>query len=80
MVAYHLRSGDLHFGSVGGVEAAGPRRQMREVLVGPGGTTARSPDLSATQFDRVVGEPHAAVAAVVGGVATCIGPVIHVSA
>lgn len=49
-------SGDLHFGSVGGIEATGPRLQMREVLMGPGGTNARSPELSATQFDRVVGE------------------------
>lgn len=47
-------SGDLHFGSVGGVGATGPRRRMREVLMGPGGTDARSPSLPAGQFDRVI--------------------------
>jgi phosphodiesterase/alkaline phosphatase D-like protein len=47
-------SGDLHFGSVGGLEATGPRRAMREILMGPGGRPAGSPTLPATQFDRVV--------------------------
>jgi alkaline phosphatase D len=49
-------SGDLHFGSIGGIGATGARRQMHEVLMGPGGTTARSVDLSAAQFDKVVDE------------------------
>lgn len=47
-------SGDLHFGSVGGVGPTGARRQMREVLMGPGGTDPRSPSLPAGQFDRVI--------------------------
>jgi len=49
-------SGDLHFGSVGRIGTSGPRMQLREVLMGPGGTEARLPTLSATQFDKVVGE------------------------
>lgn len=49
-------SGDLHFGSVGGIAASGPRLQMREVLMGPGGTNARSVELSAAQFDKVIDE------------------------
>jgi alkaline phosphatase D len=49
-------SGDLHFGSVGGVGPSGPRRRMREVLMGPGGTDARSPSLPTAQFDRVIGD------------------------
>jgi alkaline phosphatase D len=49
-------SGDLHFGCIGGIGPTGARRRMREVLMGPGGTNARSPSLPAGQFDRVVGE------------------------
>jgi phosphodiesterase/alkaline phosphatase D-like protein len=49
-------SGDLHFGSIGGIGATGARRQMHEVLMGPGGTTARSPDLSPAQWDKVIDE------------------------
>lgn len=49
-------SGDLHFGSVGGVGPTGARRRMHEVLMGPGGTDARSPALPSGQFDRVIGE------------------------
>lgn len=50
-------SGDLHFGSIGGIGASGPRLAMREVLMGPGGTNARTNiTLSATQFDKVIEE------------------------
>ena len=49
-------SGDLHFGSIGGVGASGPRLQMHEVLMGPGGTTARAPELPAGQFDKMIDE------------------------
>lgn len=50
-------SGDLHFGSIGGIGATGARRAMHEVLMGPGGTTARTNiTLSATQFDAVIEE------------------------
>lgn len=49
-------SGDLHFGSIGGVGATGARRQMREVLMGPGGTNARSVALPAEQFDKMIDE------------------------
>lgn len=54
-------SGDLHFGSVGGVGPSGARRRMREVLMGPGGTNPRSPSLPAAQFDRVIDEKNYAV-------------------
>jgi alkaline phosphatase D len=49
-------SGDLHFGSIGGVGSSGPRLQMHEVLMGPGGTNAHSPNLPAAQFDTMIGE------------------------
>ena len=49
-------SGDLHFGSVGGIGASGPRLMMHEVLMGPGGTTARNVDLPAAQFDKLIDE------------------------
>ena len=49
-------SGDLHFGSIGGVGPSGARRKMHEVLMGPGGTDARSPSLPTGQFDQVIGE------------------------
>jgi alkaline phosphatase D len=49
-------SGDLHFGSIGGIGATGARRMMHEVLMGPGGTTARSVDLPAGQFDKMIDE------------------------
>lgn len=50
-------SGDLHFGSIGGIGTSGPRLSMREVLMGPGGTNARTNiTLSATQFDKVIEE------------------------
>lgn len=48
-------SGDLHFASIGGIGATGARRAMHEVLMGPGGTTARTNiTLSSTQFDTVI--------------------------
>jgi alkaline phosphatase D len=49
-------SGDLHFGSIGGIGATGPRRKMQEVLMGPGGTNAGSPTLSPAQWDKVIDE------------------------
>ena len=49
-------SGDLHFGSVGGIGTSGPRLMMHEVLMGPGGTTARNVDLPAAQFDKQIDE------------------------
>jgi alkaline phosphatase D len=50
-------SGDLHFGCIGGIGATGARLAMREVLMGPGGTNARTNiTLSATQFDKVIEE------------------------
>lgn len=49
-------AGDLHFGSVGTVEATGPRKQMHEVLMGPTGSPPVSPVLPSTQFDAVVNE------------------------
>jgi len=49
-------SGDLHFGSVGRVEASGPRSAMREVLMGPAGSTPRVADLAAPQFDASLAE------------------------
>jgi alkaline phosphatase D len=49
-------SGDLHFGSVGGIGTSGPRLQMHEVLMGPGGTNARSVDLPPAQFDKMISE------------------------
>jgi alkaline phosphatase D len=47
-------SGDLHFGSIGGIGETGARRKMQEVLMGPGGTNAGSPTLSAAQWDKVI--------------------------
>lgn len=49
-------SGDLHFGSIGGIAATGARRRMHEVLMGPGGTDARMVTLPSGQFDRAVEE------------------------
>lgn len=50
-------SGDLHFGCIGAVGTTAARAKMREVLMGPGGTTAREDvTLAAPQFERVVSE------------------------
>jgi alkaline phosphatase D len=49
-------SGDLHFGSIGGIAPTGARRRMHEVLMGPGGTDARMVSLPSGQFDRAVEE------------------------
>lgn len=54
-------SGDLHFASAGGVEATGVRRQMIEILMGPGGTNAGDPNLSPEQFDLVVNQKNYAL-------------------
>jgi len=49
-------SGDLHFGTVGRIATSGPHLAMREVLMGPSGTAADSPDLPTNRFDTVINE------------------------
>ncbi len=47
-------SGDLHFGSVGGVGTTPARLKLKEILMGPAGSQPGSPNLDPPLFDKVI--------------------------